>query len=41
LSSSADDRINTSLTYGFVFDLCGIEIDPLTYQVRRPLCLDA
>ena len=31
---SADDRINTSLTYGFVFDLCGIEIDPLTYQVR-------
>jgi 2-furoyl-CoA dehydrogenase large subunit len=31
---SRDDRINTSLTYGFVFDLCGIEIDPLTYQVR-------
>ncbi len=31
---SSDDRINTSLTYGFVFDLCGIEIDPLTYQVR-------
>jgi 2-furoyl-CoA dehydrogenase large subunit len=31
---SADDRINTSLTYGFVFDMCGIEIDPLTYQVR-------
>ena len=31
---SADDRINTSLTYGFVFDLCGVEIDPLTYQVR-------
>jgi len=29
-----DDRINTSLTYGFVFDMCGIEIDPLTYQVR-------
>jgi 2-furoyl-CoA dehydrogenase large subunit len=28
------DRINTSLTYGFVFDLCGIEIDPITYQVR-------
>jgi 2-furoyl-CoA dehydrogenase large subunit len=29
-----DDRINTSLTYGFVFDMCGIEIDPVTYQVR-------
>ena len=31
---TGDDRINTSLTYGFVFDICGIEIDPLTYQVR-------
>ena len=31
---SSDDRINTSLTYGFVFDMCGIEIDPLSYQVR-------
>jgi 2-furoyl-CoA dehydrogenase large subunit len=31
---SSDDRINSSLTYGFVFDMCGIEIDPLTYQVR-------
>ncbi len=31
---SHDDRINTSLTYGFVFDMCGIEIDPVTYQVR-------
>src|SRR4029078_3769489 len=31
---SSDDRINTSLTYGFVFDMCGIEIDPLTYQVK-------
>jgi 2-furoyl-CoA dehydrogenase large subunit len=29
-----DDRINTSLTYGFIFDMCGIEINPLTYQVR-------
>ena len=29
-----DDRINTSLTYGFIFDMCGIEIDPLTYEVR-------
>ncbi len=31
---STDDRINTSLTYGFVFDMCGVEIDPLTRQVR-------
>jgi 2-furoyl-CoA dehydrogenase large subunit len=31
---SRDDRINTSLTYGFVFDMCGIEIDPVSYQVR-------
>jgi 2-furoyl-CoA dehydrogenase large subunit len=31
---SGDDRINTSLTYGFVFDMCGVEIDPLTYAVR-------
>src|SRR5882757_2511061 len=31
---SHDDRINTSLTYGFVFDMCGIEIDPVTYQVK-------
>jgi len=31
---SSDDRINTSLTYGFIFDMCGIEIDPITYQVR-------
>ena len=29
-----DDRINTSLTYGFIFDMCGIEIDPVRYQVR-------
>ncbi len=28
------DRVNTSLTYGFVFDYCGIEIDPVTAQVR-------
>ncbi|MDB5597554.1 MAG: aerobic-type carbon monoxide dehydrogenase, large subunit CoxL/CutL-like protein [Hyphomicrobiales bacterium] len=28
------DEINTSLTYGFVFDMCGIEIDPMTFQVR-------
>ena len=31
---TSDDRINTSLTYGFVFDMCGVEIDPSTYQVR-------
>jgi len=29
-----DDRINTSLTYGFVFDMCGVEVDPVTLQVR-------
>ena len=29
-----DDRINTSLTYGFVFDMCGVEIDPATFAVR-------
>jgi 2-furoyl-CoA dehydrogenase large subunit len=28
------DRINTSLTYGFVFDMCGVEVDPVTFQVR-------
>jgi len=28
------DRINTSLTYGFVFDFCGVEIDPDTGRVR-------
>src|ERR1700752_2338225 len=27
---SSDDHINTSLTYGFVFDMCGVEIDPKT-----------
>jgi 2-furoyl-CoA dehydrogenase large subunit len=31
---ASDDRINTSLTYGFIFDMCGVEIDPVTYQVR-------
>src|SRR6202012_5993134 len=31
---ASDDRINPSLTYGFVFDMCGIEIDPVTYQAR-------
>ncbi len=31
---SSDDRINTSLTYGFVFDMCGVEIDPVTCDVK-------
>jgi 2-furoyl-CoA dehydrogenase large subunit len=31
---TSDDRINTSLTYGFIFDMCGIEIDPMSYHVR-------
>jgi 2-furoyl-CoA dehydrogenase large subunit len=31
---TSDDRINTSLTYGFVFDMCGVEIDPATFSVR-------
>ncbi len=28
------DRVNTSAAYGFVFDLCGLEIDPDTGAVR-------
>ncbi len=31
---TSGDEINTSLTYGFVFDICGVEIDPLTMQVK-------
>jgi len=31
---TSDDRINTSLTYGFIFDMCGVEIDPVTFMVR-------
>ena len=31
---TSDDRINTSLTYGFVFDMCGVEIDAATFAVR-------
>ncbi len=31
---SSEDRVNTSLTYGFVFDMCGVEIDPLTFEAR-------
>ncbi len=30
----ADDAINSSLCHGFIFDFCGIEIDPLTAAVR-------
>jgi 2-furoyl-CoA dehydrogenase large subunit len=29
-----EDRINTSLTYGFVFDFCGVEIDRDTGRVQ-------
>ena len=36
---SHDDRINTSLTYGFVFDMCGVEIDPVV--VPESALLDA
>ncbi len=28
------DQINTSLTYGFVFDVCGVEVDKVTGEVR-------
>ncbi|MDH3234560.1 MAG: molybdopterin-dependent oxidoreductase, partial [Alphaproteobacteria bacterium] len=28
------DHINTALTYGFMFDMCGVEVDPITAQVR-------
>ena len=28
------DRVNTSASYGFVFDVCGLEIDPATGAVR-------
>ena len=31
---SPGDHINTSLTYGFVFDMCGVEVDPITAMVR-------
>jgi len=30
----AQDRINPALTYGFMFDMCGVEVDPVTAQVR-------
>ena len=28
-----DDRVNSSATYGFIFDFCGVEVDPLTGAV--------
>jgi len=30
----AQDRVNTSAAYGFVFDICGLEVDPDTGAVR-------
>ncbi len=33
-SPNQADQINTSLTYGFVFDYCGVEIDRDTGEVR-------
>lgn len=32
--TSANDEINTSLAYGFIFDFCGVEIDRDTGAVR-------
>ena len=29
----ARDRVNTSAAYGFVFDICGLEVDPATGRV--------
>ena len=31
---SPDDRVNTSAAYGFVFDICGLDVDPDTGRVR-------
>jgi 2-furoyl-CoA dehydrogenase large subunit len=34
----AQDRVNTSAAYGFVFDICGLDVDPATGRVDgRPL----
>jgi 2-furoyl-CoA dehydrogenase large subunit len=30
----AHDRVNTSAAYGFVFDICGLEVDPQTGAIR-------
>ena len=32
--TNANDEINTSLAYGFIFDFCGVEIDRDTGEVR-------
>ena len=29
-----DDHINSSLCHGFIFDFCGVEIDPITAEAR-------
>ncbi len=33
-ATTPNDQNNTSLTYGFIFDMCGIEVDPITAMVR-------
>jgi 2-furoyl-CoA dehydrogenase large subunit len=33
-ATTPDDQTNSSLTYGFVFDFCGVEIDPDRATVR-------
>ncbi|MEO8080296.1 MAG: molybdopterin cofactor-binding domain-containing protein [Caldimonas sp.] len=30
----ADDRVNSSAAYGFILDICGLEVDPATGHVR-------
>lgn len=32
--TTANDEINTSLAYGFAFDICGVEVNPDTGEVR-------
>lgn len=34
VAPSDDDRINSSLCYGFIFDFCGLEIDRITGEIR-------
>ncbi|MGB4825726.1 MAG: molybdopterin cofactor-binding domain-containing protein [Paracoccaceae bacterium] len=33
-SSNARGEINSELAYGFAFDFCGVEIDPVTFDIR-------
>lgn len=33
-SPTDEDEINSSLCHSFIFDFCGVEIDPLTYEAR-------